>query len=363
MISTAVQQTNTLPSAATIPNASKGAPSAATSIKSAEYTHLASESNEKMDKSNNPKSKTNIQNGIFNDVFKQLLAGAVAGGVAKSVIAPLDRTKIYFQTHPDKGYRIKGAYKFLRLTYEQNGLLSLWRGNSATMCRILPYSAVQFTSHEHIKTLLGLNDKSLNRPRSLHFLAGSMAGVTAQTLTYPLDRARAVMAVTVVGEYRHLGAVFQKIIKDEGIFALYRGFAPTILGVIPYAGVSFCTYENLIRLLKEYKIENDDEIFDQDPRLTHGERLICGAIAGLLGQTVSYPLDIVRRRMQTARQMGITGNKYASIIGTLTHVYRKEGLRRGWFKGVSMNFIKGPIATGTSFTVYDLVKTSLQCND
>ena len=72
-----------------------------------------------------------------------------------------------------------------------------------------------------------------------------MAGVTGQALTYPLDRARAVMAVTRIGEYRNLIDVFRRIVNQEGFFALYRGFVPTIIGVIPYAGVSFFTFESL----------------------------------------------------------------------------------------------------------------------
>ena len=56
-------------------------------------------------------------------IFVSLTSGAVAGAIAKSVIAPLDRTKIYFQTHPDKRYRLKGAWKFIRLTYTNDGFL------------------------------------------------------------------------------------------------------------------------------------------------------------------------------------------------------------------------------------------------
>ena len=53
------------------------------------------------------------------------------------------------------------------------------------------------------------------------------------------------MAVTNVGEYKNLLDVFKRTLRDEGYRAMYRGFAPTIIGVVPYAGVSFLTYETL----------------------------------------------------------------------------------------------------------------------
>ena len=160
---------------------------------------------------------------------------------------------------------------------------------------------------------------------ALHFLAGSLAGVTAGSLTYPLDRARAVMAVTNVGEYKNLLDVFKRTLRDEGYRAMYRGFAPTIIGVVPYAGVSFLTYETLKGAWlknKDSKTAIDRNELDQKSKLSPLWRLLFGAVAGLLGQTASYPLDIVRRRMQTARQMGVNGNRYSSILGTLIYIYR-----------------------------------------
>lgn len=62
------------------------------------------------------------------------------------------------------------------------------------MARIVPYAAIQFSSHEQWKKVLAVDkDHSTNGRR---FLAGSLAGVTSQSITYPLDLARARMAVT-----------------------------------------------------------------------------------------------------------------------------------------------------------------------
>lgn len=276
-------------------------------------------------------------------VITSLLAGAIAGSIAKTTIAPLDRTKINFQINKDIPYSIRSAVTFLKQTVAKEGVLGLWRGNSATLARIIPYAAIQFTSHEQYKKILRVDqDKNTNIRR---FLAGSLAGVTSQSLTYPLDLARARMAVTdKYSGYKTLREVFFKIYKCEGPKTFFRGYGATVLGVVPYAGMSFFTYETL---KKEYYELTGEKIPNQ------GLALLFGAAAGVVGQTSSYPLDIVRRRMQT---LGIKKNcqeQYLSIWAFLKKIYREEGIIKGYYKGLSMNWIKGPIAVGISFATYE----------
>ncbi|XP_037673943.1 mitochondrial coenzyme A transporter SLC25A42 isoform X3 [Choloepus didactylus] len=283
------------------------------------------------------------------DVLSSLLSGALAGALAKTTVAPLDRTKIIFQVS-SKRFSPKEAFRLIYHTYQTEGFLSLWRGNSATMVRVVPYAAIQFSAHEEYKRVLGryygLRGGAL--PPWPRLLAGALAGITAASLTYPLDLVRARMAVTPKEMYSNIFHVFARIYREEGLRTLYHGFAPTVLGVIPYAGLSFFTYETLKGLHREY---------GGGRQPSPGERMLFGACAGLLGQSASYPLDVVRRRLQTA---GVTGHPRASIARTLRTIARDEGAVRGLYKGLSMNWVKGPVAVGVSFTTFDLLQILLR---
>uniref|UniRef100_A0A6A7FY33 Coenzyme A transporter SLC25A42-like n=1 Tax=Hirondellea gigas TaxID=1518452 RepID=A0A6A7FY33_9CRUS len=128
-----------------------------------------------------------------------------------------------------------------------------------------------------------------------------------------------------------------------------------MVGVIPYAGTSFGIYETLKAHHRSNQLKNSSEPPVEPSSL---ERMLFGATAGLFGQSSSYPLDIVRRRMQTAT---LTGNSsaYSTIFSTITKVYREEGIVHGLYKGLSLNWLKGPISVGTSFAVFDYLKNML----
>eukprot|EP00042_Codosiga_hollandica_P038381 m.311917 g.311917 ORF g.311917 m.311917 type:complete len:242 (+) comp55377_c0_seq6:498-1223(+) len=181
------------------------------------------------------------------------------------------------------------------------------------------------------------------------FFCGSAAGAVSVSLTYPLDLMRARLAVQTKANSIDSGltSACATTLRKEGVRALFHGLSPTLLGIIPYAGTSFFTYSTL-------KICVED--FHDSHGLPHGittpERVVSGGFAGLVAQSMTYPLDIMRRRMQTD---GVLSAKtHRGFVDTARFVWTTEGLR-GFYKGVTMNWIKGPVAVSISFTVYDLL--------
>lgn len=79
---------------------------------------------------------------------------------------------------------------------------------------------------------------------------------------------------------------------QEGPLAFYKGWLPSVIGVVPYVGLNFGVYETLKHmLLLHYGLRDERE-------LSVPSRLACGAAAGTMGQTVAYPFDVARRRLQ-----------------------------------------------------------------
>ena len=276
-----------------------------------------------------------------------LISGAIAGACAKTCIAPFDRAKIIFQVS-SREYSLFEAIKLLIKQTREDRITSLWRGNSATLTRIIPYAAIHFAAYEQLKHHLKTEENQKFLPPLRQITAGSAAGAIATLTTYPLDIARARLAVTKKHVYNSLYNAVTTEYRSEGLLMLWRGITPSIIGILPYAGASFFTFENLKRLHLE---RNGSEA----PPLS---RLLYGAVAGLVGQTASYPLDIVRRRMQTAG-LEACSSPQVSMLRTVLYVIRHEGGVMGLYKGLSMNWIKGPISVTISFNVYELTKSYL----
>jgi solute carrier family 25 protein 16 len=300
---------------------------------------------------------------------------------AKTIVGPLDRVKILFQASNPQFAKYTGSWfgvvTAMRDINRADGIRGLFRGHSATLLRIFPYAGIKFLAYEQIRAVIIPSKASETHVR--RFLSGSLAGVTSVFFTYPLEVIRvrlafetkkdarsslaricrqiynehppipAVVTSSTTGGAR--AAIVQQVTPRSGLSNFYRGFSPTIVGMLPYAGMSFLTHDTIgdwlrhpaiaqYTTLPSTKLSPKNPGTAQTPRRTQlnaPAELTAGAIAGLVSQSSSYPLEVIRRRMQVGGAVG-DGHRMG-----MAETARKIFMERGWkgfFIGLTIGYVK-----------------------
>ena len=146
------------------------------------------------------------------------VAGGIAGVVSRTCIAPVERVKILYQIGRGNGSSAgsSSGLTLARNILRDEGVAAFWKGNSAAVVRVMPYMSFTFLTYEEYKSRL----LSAGVPKQAATLgAGSLGGVTAVVLTYPLDLVRATMA-TPGSAHTSMGTALVSIYRERGTHAL-----------------------------------------------------------------------------------------------------------------------------------------------
>jgi solute carrier family 25 protein 16 len=299
------------------------------------------------------------------------IAGGVAGCVAKTVVAPLDRVKILFQaSNPDfQKYAgtWTGAFRAVNSIFHESGTRGLLQGHSATLLRIFPYAAIKFMAYEqvHARLMPTRQDETPFR----RFLAGSISGSLSVVFTYPLELVRVRLAFHTqtgstgrTGLTRAISTIYHegsssvssfstsstapqlpqsRIFTHFPILKFYRGFTVTLIGMVPYAGTSFLMWGGLRSLIfPEGRPKQPTPMID----------LGVGAVSGAVSQTVSYPFEVTRRRLQVGGL--VRPGAWLGWGETVRDIWVKSGWR-GFFVGLSIGYLKIVPMTAVSFACWE----------
>ncbi|KAF9515635.1 hypothetical protein BS47DRAFT_1376227 [Hydnum rufescens UP504] len=285
------------------------------------------------------------------DFAIDFMMGGVSAAVAKTSAAPIERIKLLIQNQDEmiKQGRLSAPYKgvidcFSR-TYAEEGLISLWRGNTANVIRYFPTQALNFAFKDYFKSLFGFKKNDGYWTWFAGNLAsGGAAGASSLLFVYSLDYARTRLAndnkSTKAGGTRQFNGlldVYKKTLASDGIAGLYRGFVPSVVGIIVYRGLYFGGYDSLKPVVLVGPLEGS---------FLASFLLGWGVTTG--SGLASYPLDTIRRRM-----MMTSGAKvhYKSMFDAGSQIIAKEGAR-SLFKGAGANILRGVAGAGV-LSLYD----------
>jgi len=146
-------------------------------------------------------------------------------------------------------------------------------------------------------------------------------------------------------EYKGLIDCVKKICRTEGVGGLYKGGLFSTFTIMPYLGISFASYDTIKGALKSSGLPGMSGALGG---------ILGGATAGVFAQTLTYPLDTLRRRIQLDGMSGAP-KKFKSILHAFKFILANEGVG-SFYGGVAMNAIKAAPGGGLQFAAYDFFK-------
>ncbi|KAJ7932448.1 mitochondrial carrier [Mycena leptocephala] len=286
------------------------------------------------------------------DFAIDFMMGGVSAAVAKTSAAPIERIKLLVQNQDEmiKQGRLATPYKgigdaFSR-TYREEGLVSLWRGNTANVIRYFPTQALNFAFKDYFKSLFGFKkSEGYWTWFAGNIASGSGAGAMSLLFVYSLDFARTRLANDAKSskgggarQFNGLVDVYKKTLASDGIAGLYRGFVPSVVGIIVYRGLYFGVYDSLKPVVLVGPLEGS---FLASFALGWGVTTV-----PVLLPTLWTPSGI-RRMMMTSG----SGVNYKSMFDAGSQIVAKEGVK-SLFKGAGANILRGVAGAGV-LSLYD----------
>ncbi|WOO79802.1 putative mitochondrial carrierc [Vanrija pseudolonga] len=179
------------------------------------------------------------------------LAGASATITSDALMNPFDVIKQRMQI---QGSPFRSVWQCAKTVYHTEGLTAFYVSYPTTLTMTVPFTAVQFSVYESLKTLF--NPSGGYSPIT-HVTAGGIAGGIAAAVTTPLDVAKTLLqtrgssADERIRNARGMGEALRIIVERDGWRGLRRGMVPRVLTVAPSTAISWMSYEFFKVLIRQ----------------------------------------------------------------------------------------------------------------
>jgi len=255
-----------------------------------------------------------------NDFFSNFIIGGFAGGLSRTVTSPLEITKMLKQNYPNC-YGKQNTPQIIYNIYKQYGFKALFKGNIVNCMRIIPQNAIQLSIYNYSSNYIQKSNpeyKNLNT-----FISGSIAGILSYSAVYPLETIRSKLSVNIDGKYGHYNSIqhaFRHTYSTYGLRSLYNGWAVSAIGMIPYQGITYLSYQYL-----------------RDMNDVSNWSIVNGAIASFSAVSVTYPCDVIKRKYHLSGELG--NKRYLNYRDLLSTMYKETGIV-GFYRGIGACYSK-----------------------
>jgi len=249
-----------------------------------------------------------------------MLSGSLGGVIEACLCQPLDVAKTRLQLDTQKKY--KGFFNCLSTIVREEGVRSLYKGLTPFVTHLTLKYALRLGSFGVFRNAITPSKEESSLTRT--FIAGLAAGAfEAVVVVTPFEviKTRLQKQKGMIKEnlkYRNPLHCASTIVRQEGLYALWKGVTPTVIRQASNQGTSFLAVQWINNNLWN-KIEGDGQTLSVLKTLT------TGFLAGAVGPLLNQPFDVAKSRMMAQEQIGVH-RQYTSTGQCLTKIATQEGV-------------------------------------
>ncbi|KAJ0259496.1 Peroxisomal nicotinamide adenine dinucleotide carrier [Hirschfeldia incana] len=321
----------------------------------------------------------------MSDALINGLAGAGGGIIAQLLTYPLQTVNTRQQTERDikREKRKLGTIEHMCQVVKQEGWERLYGGLAPSLAGTAASQGVYYYFYQVFRnqaeaaalqqSKLGFGDGSVGMFSSL--LVAAFAGAVNVLMTNPIwvivtrmqthrkmlpkdqktvseSPPSEIEEALVPVEPRPYGTfnTIRDVYDESGVIGFWKGVIPTLI-MVSNPSMQFMLYETMLTKLKKKRALKGSN------NVTAWETFLLGAVAKLGATVTTYPLLVVKSRLQ-AKQVttGDIRHQYKGTLDAILKMIKYEGLY-GFYKGMSTKIVQSVLAAAVLFMIKEeLVK-------
>lgn len=279
---------------------------------------------------------------ILESVYRFSL-GSIAGAVGATAVYPIDLVKTRMQNQRSGSFigelMYRNSIDCFKKVIRHEGVLGLYRGLVPQLMGVAPEKAIKLTVNDLVRDKF--YDKKGNIALYGEVIAGACAGGSQVVFTNPLEIVK--IRLQVAGEIAGGEKVRAwAVVKDLGIFGLYKGAKACLLRDVPFSAIYFPAYAHT-------KAKLADENGYNHPLTL----LLAGAIAGIPAASLVTPADVIKTRLQVVARSGQT--TYSGVFDAARKIMAEEGPQAFW-KGTVARVCRSSPQFGVTLLTYEVLQ-------